>query len=65
MTDFLPLSSLLDVIVVYLVEGIKGFYRMIYAIAKLNKVHIKTIQDKAYFMSSLGQHSRSVIAGSH
>ena len=50
MTDFLPLSSLLDVLVIYLVEGIKGLYRFTYAIAKLQKEFIKTIQSKEELM---------------
>ena len=43
MTDYLPMSSLLDFMPVFLLEGVKSLFRTTYAIAKLHKDHIKTI----------------------
>ena len=65
MTNFLPLSSLLDVLIIYLTEGIKGLYRLTYAIAKHNKAFIKTISDKGELMSKLGQECKRVMPGTH
>ena len=58
MTDYLPLSSLIDVMVIFLVEGIKSLFRMSYAVVKLHKDHIKTFNDKATFLQQLSQVSR-------
>ena len=43
LTDYVPLSSQLDLLMIFLVEGIKSLFRMIYSITKLNKDFIKTI----------------------
>lgn len=58
LTDYLPLSSLLDCILIYLVEGIKSLYRFTYAVTKTHKEMIKTIPKQSNFIKALGQHSR-------
>lgn len=65
LTDFLPLSSLLDILLIFLVEGVKSLFRMTYAISKLHKDKIKTFKDRETFISSLGVHSKSVMPNSH
>lgn len=45
LSDYLPLGSMIDAVFIYLVEGIKALYRMTYSITKIQKQHIKTIQD--------------------
>ena len=50
LSDFLPMSSLMDVMVIFLVEGVKGLYRLTYAITRLNKNYIKTITSKDTFI---------------
>lgn len=65
MTDFLPLSSLIDVMMIFLVEGVKGLFRFTYAISKLNKDFIKTLDDKATFKIRLGMHSIKLMPDRH
>lgn len=65
MTDFLPLSSLIDVMMIFLVEGIKGLFRFTYAISKLNKDFIKTLDDKSTFKIRLGMQSIKLMPDKH
>lgn len=65
LTDFLPLSSLIDVMVIYLVEGIKGLFRVTYAVFKLNKDKIKSLTDKSNLLIQLGMHSIAVMPDRH
>ena len=65
MSDFLPLSSLIDAVFIYLIEGIKAVYRMTYSITKLHKNYIKTISDPAHFISKLSDHSKQVLPKCH
>ena len=37
LSDYLPMSSLLDITVIFIVEGIKSLFRMTYAISKMHK----------------------------
>ena len=55
LTDFVPLSSLLDLVMIFLVEGIKSLFRMAYSITKMNKDFIKTIQQGENFIEKLGR----------
>lgn len=65
MSDYLPLSSLIDAVFIYLVEGIKAVYRMTYSITKIHKNYIKTISDPAHFIEKLGERSKQVIPKCH
>ena len=65
MTDYLPLSSLIDAVVIYLVEGIKALYRMTYAITKVQKDFIKTLNDPNNFISQLGLKSKELLPKCH
>lgn len=58
LTDYLPLSSLIDCLLIYLVEGIKSIYRFTYAVTKTHKAMIKTIPKGTNFIQALGEHSK-------
>ena len=65
LADFVPLSSLLDCLLIYLVEGIKSLYRLTYSVTKINKEFIKTIPKGADFIAVLGEHSRKELPRMH
>ena len=65
MSDFIPMSSQIDAVFIFLVEGIKSLYRMTYAITKINKDYIKTITDADSFINQLGARTKQVLPGCH
>lgn len=47
MTNYLPLAHMLDFMMIFLSEGRKGQYRVMYSILKCNKKEILKINPKA------------------
>jgi len=65
MTDYLPMSSMLDYLMIFLTNGIKSIYRMTYAITKLHKEFIKKIPKGEDFISQLAGYSRKMMPQYH
>jgi hypothetical protein len=65
LTDYLPLSSLIDFLIIFLTNGMKSLYRMAYAITKVNKDFIKRLQRDSHWIATLGEHSRKVMPTLH
>lgn len=63
LTDFLPFGTLLDVLLIFISEGIKSLFRFTYAICKVNKDFIKTITEPSEFIQRLSLHSKHKLAG--
>lgn len=61
----MPLSSLMDATVLFIVEGVKAMYRMTYAVVKMNKEFIKSIKSKDDFISHLSQYSKKMMPTTH
>ena len=57
--DYLSLGNLLDFAMIFLVEGQKAIYRFTYAVTKVHKHHLKTLNDPKTFMKRLQQHSKA------
>ena len=60
LTNFLTLPLILDVFLLFLVEGVKVLYRYTYAILKHHKEFIKTkCKDPATLIEKLSEHTRN------
>ena len=57
-TKFLPLPIVLDVLMMYLVEGVKIMFRFTYAILKVHKSFVKKCATSAEFIDGLRANAR-------
>ncbi len=53
MTAFVPINVALDIMMVFLVEGVKVMFRYTYAIIKMQKEFIKDLQNPESFLEEL------------
>ncbi len=57
---FLPINVAFDVMMCFLAEGVKVIYRFTYAILKMNKEFIKSIDNEENMLSQLRDVSRTL-----
>ena len=57
-THFVSLPIALDILMMFMIEGVKIFFRYTYAVMKCNKQLIKSIRDPAVFLELLKAESR-------
>jgi hypothetical protein len=56
---FVPLPIALDILMMYLVEGVKILFRFTYAILKVNKSFIKKCSNAKELVDGLKAHGRT------
>ncbi len=60
---FLPINVAFDVMMCFLAEGVKIIYRYTYAIIKMNKDFIKSIDNEENFLKELRDKSKAMPDG--